>query len=72
MGDVKKLYPKNAAEKADNVLEQAVGVYDQVLIIGYDHEGCLEVRSSTGLNFANLLWLAEAFKSKLINGDYFA
>lgn len=34
MGGVVKFYPPNAAEQADNVLEQAMGVYSDVLIIG--------------------------------------
>lgn len=36
MGDVLKFYPKDAAMKADNVLEQAIGEYEDVLILGYD------------------------------------
>ena len=36
MNNVIKFYPKNAAENPDNVLEQAVGAYDEVLIIGWD------------------------------------
>ena len=41
--NVVKFYPADAAKVADNVLEQAIGVYDEVLIIGYD---CLLKTSS--------------------------
>ena len=67
---VVKFYPKGAAVNADAVLEQAVGQYAEVLILGYDADGELDVRCTLGLKGADLLWLVESFKAKLINGDY--
>lgn len=71
MTDVVKLYPKGAAKVADNVLEQAIGNYTDVLIIGWDKDGNLDARATLGLvNGGDMLWLIEAFKMKLLRGDY--
>lgn len=70
-GNVAKLYPANAAEKADNVLEQAIGEFSEVLVIGWDNDGFLDARATLGLkDGGDMLWLIEAFKTKLMNGDY--
>lgn len=68
--NVVKLYPANAAKKADNVLEQAVGNFEDVLLIGWDHNGDLDARATLGLDNSKLVWLMEVFKAKLIRGDY--
>lgn len=71
MDNVVKMYPANAAENADNVLEQAIGNFDEVLIIGWDKSGMMDARATLGLkDGGDLLWLIEAFKTKLMNGDY--
>ena len=68
---VVKFYPKNAAVDADNVIEQAMGVFSEVLIIGWDKEGGLDARATLGLkDGGDLLWLIESFKTKLMAGDY--
>jgi len=71
MGDIVKIYPAGSAKDPDAVLEQAVGEYGAVLIIGWDKAGSLDVRSSTNLNHKDILWLMEVFKNKLLSGDYF-
>lgn len=71
MGDIVKIYPQGSARNPDAVLEQAVGEYESVFVIGLDKEGALEVRSSTNLDHKEILWLMEVFKSKLLKGDYF-
>lgn len=71
MGDIIKMYPPGSAERPDAVLEQSIGNYDQVLIIGYDSAGQMDVRSSTNISCRDILWLIETFKQKMINGDYF-
>lgn len=70
MAKVVKFYPKEAAGKPDNVLEQAVGAYDQVFIIGYDKEGKLDVRSTTNFRLREIFFALEAFKFKVLNGEY--
>jgi hypothetical protein len=65
-----KFYPKDAADNPDNVLEQAIGKYESLLILGFDMDGDLDARASTNLNTGEILILIEKFKAKLINGDY--
>lgn len=68
---VVKFYPKNTATSADNVLEQAVGEFSDVLVIGWDKDGRLDARATLGLkDGGDLLWLIESFKAKLMAGDY--
>ena len=58
------------AKKPDNVLEMAKGNYESLFIIGYDTNGNLDARGTTNINNAEVLWLIELFKVKLLNGDY--
>lgn len=68
---VVKFYPKDAAKDADAVLEQAMGGFSEVLVIGWDKEGFLDARATLGLkDGGDILWLIESFKTKLMNGDY--
>lgn len=68
--NVVKFYSNNAAKNPDNVLEQACGVYDQVMIIGYNKEGSLDVRASTNFKLREMFFAIDAFKFKVLNGDY--
>lgn len=73
MTEIIKFYPKDAAKDADNVLEQAMGVYDQVLVIGWrkDEEGAMDARATLGLkDGGDCLWLIEKFKFNLLAGVY--
>lgn len=73
MTEVVKFYPKDAAKDADNVLEQAIGVYDEVLVIGWrkDEQGTMDARATLGLkDGADVLWLIEKFKFNLLAGVY--
>lgn len=73
MTKIIKFYPKDAAKSADNVLELAVGNFSELLIIGWDKNGNFDARTTLGLkDGADLLWLVEVFKTKLMNGDYMA
>ena len=69
-GNVVRMYPADAAKNPDAVLEQAVGDYEELFIIGWDKEGHLDARATSTLNAASVLWLMEKFKSKLLAGDY--
>jgi hypothetical protein len=69
--NIVKFYPSNAASNPDNVLEQAVGDYKEVLILGWNKDGDLDVRSSLGLDYKDSLWLVSQFKSNLLRGIYF-
>ena len=70
MGKIIKFYPHNAAKDPDAVLEQAIGEYESVFIIGYDKEGNMSPRASLNLDGYELLFLLELFKHKWLNGDY--
>ncbi len=70
MGSVIKFYPNGSAENPDSVLEQAVGVYEDVLILGWDKDEVMDCRSSTGLSHEQVLWIITKFQHKLMNGDY--
>jgi hypothetical protein len=71
MAEIKKFYPKDAAKSADNVLEQALGVFDDVLLIGWNKDGNMEARATLGLKVGgDCLWLIEKFKHNLLSGQY--
>ncbi len=68
--NVVKLYPHNAASNPDAVLEQAVGAYSQIFLIGYDKNDNLDVRASTNFKMREILFALEVFKFKILNGEY--
>ena len=70
MTNVVQLYPGNVAENPDNVLKQAVGEYESLIIIGFDKNKDMDVRASTNLTTGQILWVIERFKHKLMAGDY--
>lgn len=71
MSNVSKFYPKDAAKDPDAVLEQAVGVYEDVFILGYTRNSDeLQARSTSTLNIGEILLMLETFKHKLIRGEY--
>jgi hypothetical protein len=71
MTEVVKFYPADAAKHADNVLEQAMGQFGDVLILGWDKDGEFDVRATLGLkDGGDILWLVEVFKAKLMAGDF--
>ena len=70
MGKIIKFYPDNAAENPDNVLEQAMGEYSDVLILGWDKDENMDCRASLGLSHEQVLWIITKFQRKLMNGDY--
>lgn len=68
MGEVFELNPSS---NPDSVLKHAVGAFKEVLILGYNHDGYMEVRASSGMApKAELLMLVENFKHALMNGLY--
>ena len=68
--NIVKLYPHNAASNPDAVLEQAVGAYSQIFLIGYDKNDNLDVRASTNFKMREILFALEVFKFKILNGEY--
>ena len=71
MADVVKFYPQDAAKEPDNVIEQAMGQYKSVLIIGWDNDDKFDARATLDLKEGgDVLWLMEIFKFKMLNGDF--
>ena len=70
MSEVIKFYPKDAAKNPDAVLEQAVGIYDQVFVIGYNKDGELDVRGTSNFTMKELFFALDAFKFMVLNGEY--
>ena len=64
-----KFYPSNSSDNPNMVLEQAIGQYEEVLILGWDKNGLINARASRGMG-GDILLLIEQFKYKLIRGDY--
>lgn len=70
-GQIIKFFPANAAQNPDMVLEQAIGVFKDVLIIGWDKDGVMDARSSELFaDGGEMLWLIETFKFNLMTGQY--
>lgn len=65
-----KFYKKDAAVSPDAVLEQAIGEYDSVVLIGWNKDEALDARASLNLKHADIHWLLSVFQNKLLNGDY--
>lgn len=70
MSNVIKFYPSNAAENPDAVLEQAIGDFESVLVIGYNNDGELDARASLNLSREKILWLMRSFEMQLLNCKY--
>lgn len=69
--NVVKFYPADVSKSADAVLEQAVGQFGEVLIIGWDKSDNMDVRCTQGLvDGGEMLWLIEKFKFNLLAGEY--
>lgn len=64
---VTKLYPSNAAKNPDNVLEQAIGEYESLIVVGYDNSGDLVGRASTNILRKDILWMVEQFKLMILD-----
>jgi len=57
VADIIKFYPNGSAEDPDNVLEQAIGKYQDVLILGWDKDEDMDCRASLGLSHEQVLWI---------------
>ena len=69
--NVIKFYPADAYKDPDAVLEQAIGEFSDVLIIGWNKDGHMDVRATKGLDDGgDMLWLIEKFKFNMLAGAY--
>lgn len=71
MNKITRIWPENAADNPDNVLDMAKEQLEDVLVLGWNKEGVLEYWMSKGLTSKReSLWLLELFKHNLIGGIY--
>jgi hypothetical protein len=70
MSNVTKFYAKDAAKDPDAVLEQCMGEYENVLILGWTPDGVFDPRADLNLKPNEMLWLIEQFKYNLLSGVY--
>lgn len=69
--NVIKFYPTDAYKDPDAVLEQAKGDFKDLLILGWNHEGFLDVRMNAEMDDGErVLWLIEKFKFNMLAGAY--
>ena len=52
------------------MLLHAKNNYTSVLVIGWDKEGHLDIRSTNNLDQKDCLYLSQMFTHKLLSGDY--
>jgi hypothetical protein len=64
VSDVIKLYP---AADPDEVLRQAIGQYDSVVVMGWNKDGAFSGRSSLNIEVAEILLLVEIFKVAILS-----
>jgi hypothetical protein len=62
-----KFDPRDASTP-DLVLERAMGEFQNVVVIGYDHDGDLDCRADLNTSRKEILWLVEQFKLFLLTG----
>jgi hypothetical protein len=68
--NIVKFYSLRAALAPDVVLEHAAGVYEEVLVIGYNKAGELEVRASLNFDMKSIFFALEAFKHQVMSGEF--
>jgi len=64
MSNVTKLRP---AEDPDEVLTAAMGQYEQVLILGWNKQGNMDVRATLGLEAAECVYLMKLFEAAILS-----
>jgi hypothetical protein len=69
-GKIVKFYSKDAAKDPDAVLEQCIGKYQNVLVLGWTQDGEFSPRADLNLKPNEMLWLMELFKQNLLSGVY--
>ncbi len=70
---MKKIEKKNIIKfkkDADDILEECKGNYDnEIVVIGYNKDGDLEVNCTDGVKNSDTLWLLESLKLAILS-DY--
>ena len=69
--NVIKFRSKNLAEDADDALETAKGIYEDVLMIGWDKENHMRVCATYSMSIEEMVFLIDQFKHDLLDGKYY-
>jgi hypothetical protein len=71
MTNIIRFYPKDSGTNPDYILEQSIGQYESVVVIGFCKKcGELDTRASTNISFPEILWIIEQFRTFLLTGTY--
>jgi hypothetical protein len=54
----------------NKVLDEAKDNYTSLVVIGWDKEGFLDVRSTNNLDQKDCVYLSNLFTHKILSGDY--
>lgn len=68
--NIHRMYPGNAADNPDYVLEQSIGQFSEVLVLGWDKEGLMSARCSNSLSDGDLNLMIDIFKKMMIDKYY--
>jgi len=69
-GTIVSLVPQVAACDPDVVLRSALGVFDRVLVVGYNKSGEIDAFGSLNFSSEQIVFALERFKHKIMAGDY--
>ena len=53
----------------DIILERAIGEFQNVVLIGYDHQGHLKCSADLNTSRKDILWMIEQFKLRFLLDD---
>jgi len=68
MSNVIQIVPDKAS--ADDIFEDSQGEFKEVLIIGWDKNNIMKVKSSSTLDIKDIVYMMEVFKQALLSAGY--
>jgi hypothetical protein len=69
--NVVDLYTKDPIVSSDELIETSKGVYDEVMMVGWNKDGQMEIRLTSGMqDGGTILWLLENLKLRLLTGEF--
>lgn len=64
------IVPQAAGCDPDVVLRSAIGVFEKVLVLGYNKDGEVDAFGSLNFSSEQIVFALERFKHKIMAGDY--
>jgi hypothetical protein len=58
--------PDETLKNPDNVMQRSMGHFEDIILIGTNENGDLEVRSSLNLTVKDMLWMIEMTKQNIL------